>query len=105
MTSAVLLYHCELEILELQTVADVSAEGEKGDGHFRDNAGIVVLNKGVIASNIYDGAEHIFLQLADEAGSGPGIIFGQTVSILSKGYGLHQEGHILGQVADGGNTL
>ena len=58
MTSAVLLYHCELEVLKFQPVADVSAEGEKGDGHFRDNAGIVVLNKGVIATDINDGTAH-----------------------------------------------
>ena len=48
----------EFVIFEFQTVAHVDAEGQQGDGHLGDHAGIVVLDEGIVAADVDNGAEH-----------------------------------------------
>ena len=45
-------------ILEFQFVAYIDAEGQQGDGNFGDHAGVVILDEGIVATDINDGAEH-----------------------------------------------
>jgi len=52
------LYFGEFEILEFQAIAHVGAEGEQGNGDLGDHSGVIVLNIGVVASDINDGTEH-----------------------------------------------
>lgn len=48
----------EFVILEFQLIAHVDAEGQQGDGHFGDYAGVVVLDEGIVTPDVDDGAEH-----------------------------------------------
>lgn len=52
------LRHCEFKILEDQLVAHIRAEGQQGNGNFRDHAGLFILDKGVVATDINDGTAH-----------------------------------------------
>ena len=55
------LYQRKFIILEFQLIAYVHAEGEQGDGNFGNDAGVVVLDIGIVAADIYNGAEHKIL--------------------------------------------
>ena len=48
----------EFVILEFQSVPHVDAEGQQGDGDFGDHAGVVVLDEGIVAADIDNGAIH-----------------------------------------------
>ena len=58
--SGFLSYSCKLVIFEFQPVAHVDAKGQQGNGNFGHDAGIVVLNKGVVAADIDDSTEHSY---------------------------------------------
>ena len=51
----------ELVILELELVAYVDAEGQQGDGDLGDDASVSVLDIGLVAADVEDGAEHWYL--------------------------------------------
>ena len=53
------LYPLEFVVFELELVAHIDAVGQQGDGDLGDNAGVGVLDKGVVATDVDDGAEHI----------------------------------------------
>ena len=48
----------EFVVFKFQPVSHVNAEGQQGDGDLGDDAGVVILNIGVVAADIRDGAEH-----------------------------------------------
>ena len=67
------LYLGKLVILKFQPVANVNAEGQKGNGNFGDNAGCVVFDIGVIAADIDNSAEHNYLLVKTAPGK-PGAV-------------------------------
>ena len=58
-----LLYLSKFVIFEFQSVADIDAEGQQGDGNLGNHAGVVILDKGVVAADIDLGTEHDILLL------------------------------------------
>ena len=58
----------KLVILELELVAHIDAEGQQGDGDLGDDAGVEVLDIGIVAADINDGADHDKSPFSDEIG-------------------------------------
>ena len=56
--SALFSYPGKFVIFKFEPVAHINAEGQQGDGNLGDNAGIVILDKGVVTANINNSAEH-----------------------------------------------
>ena len=65
--AAIRLSKRELVVLKFQLIAHIHAEGEKSDGNFGNDAGVLILDIGVIAPDIDDGAEHSLLQYREIA--------------------------------------
>ena len=77
------LYYSKFVILEFQLVAHVDAEGQQGDGDFGDNAGVVVLDEGIVAADVDDSAEHKSLLSAKTAPvSGGGRYLDRMIEVL-----------------------
>ena len=53
-----LLYPFEFVIFEFQLITHVDAEGQQGNGNFGDNAGVVVLDEGVVTADINYSTKH-----------------------------------------------
>ena len=58
-TVACLLDLSKFVILELQLIAHIDAKGQQGDGDFGDHAGVVILDEGVVATDVDNGTIHI----------------------------------------------
>ena len=52
------LYLGEFVVFESQLIAHIYAEGEQSDGDFGHDAGILIPDIGIIASDIDDSADH-----------------------------------------------
>ena len=52
------LYALKLVILELELVAHIDAEGQQGDGDLGDDAGVLILDKGIVTADGDDGSQH-----------------------------------------------
>lgn len=53
----------EFVVFEFQPVTHINAKGQQGNGDFGDHAGVVVLNKGIVAADINDSTEHGYSSL------------------------------------------
>ena len=56
--SALSLYLCKFVVFKPQPIAHIDAPGQQGNGYLGDNAGIVILDIGIVAANINNGAKH-----------------------------------------------
>ena len=54
----IFLYLCKFVVFEFQSVTHIHTKGKQGNGHFGDNTGGVVADKGVVTTDINDGAKH-----------------------------------------------
>ena len=54
----VILHKLELIILEYQPIAYIHTKGKQGDGYFGYHTGVLILYKGVIATDINNGTVH-----------------------------------------------
>ena len=55
--SALFSYLGEFVVFKLQSVAYIDTKWQQGNGNLGDNAGIVILDIGVVTPNINNGAE------------------------------------------------
>ena len=58
--SALFSYLGKFVIFKFQPIAHIDAKGQQGDGNFGDYTGIVILDIGIVTTDINNGAEHIF---------------------------------------------
>ena len=49
----------EFVIFKFQLVAHIYAEGQQSDGNLGDNAGVLILDIGIISADINDGTDHV----------------------------------------------
>ena len=55
------LYLCKLVVFKFQPIAHIHTKGKQRDGNFGDHTGVIVFDKGVVAANIDNRAEHTHL--------------------------------------------
>ena len=55
-----ILCQSEFVIFEFQLVAYVNTKGEKSDGNFGYNTGVLITDVGIVSTNVNDCAEHIY---------------------------------------------
>ena len=57
------LCQSEFVIFKFQPVAYINTKGEQGNGDFRDYAGGIILDKGIVTVNINDSTVHFTFSL------------------------------------------
>ena len=56
--SALFSYLGKFVVFKLHPIAHINTEGQQGNGNFGDNAGIVILDIGVVPTDINNSAKH-----------------------------------------------